>query len=87
MMGTVGAAFSYEDGIAGPRLIKKLSKDFEKLQLLGGIMDGKVMSVAQMKEIAGLPSKQELLAKFAPSTLQGFYELSTFGIFICCQQY
>ena len=76
MMGTVGAAFSYEDSIAGPRLIKKLSKDFDKLQLLGGIMEGKVMTVAQMKEIAGLPSKQELLAKFVGlmrAPLQGFY--------------
>lgn len=76
MMGTVGAAFSFEDGIAGPRLIKKLTKDFEKLQLLGGIMDGKVMTVAEMKEIAGLPSKQELLAKFVGlmrAPLQGFY--------------
>lgn len=76
MMGTVGAAFSYEDSVAGPRLIKKLMKDFEKLQLLGGIMEGKVMTVAQMKEIAGLPSKQELLAKFVGlmrAPLQGFY--------------
>lgn len=76
MMGTVGAAFSYEDSIAGPRLLKKLGKDFEKLQLLGGIMEGKVMTVAQMKEIAGLPSKQELLAKFVGlmrAPLQGFY--------------
>lgn len=76
MEGTVGAAFSYEDSIAGPRLLKKLGKDFEKLQLMGGIMEGKVMTVAQMKEIAGLPSKQELLAKFVGlmrAPLQGFY--------------
>jgi large subunit ribosomal protein L10 len=76
--GTVGAAFSYEDSIAGPRLIKKFGKDkdFEKLKLMGGIMEGKVMSIAQMKEIAGLPSKQELLAKFIGllrSPLQSFY--------------
>ncbi|QQR54744.1 50S ribosomal protein L10 [Candidatus Peregrinibacteria bacterium] len=76
MEGTVGAAFSYEDSVAGPRLLKKLGKDFEKLQLMGGIMEGKVMTVAQMKEIAGLPSKQELLAKFVGlmrAPLQGFY--------------
>lgn len=76
MEGTVAAAFSYEDSVAGPRLIKKYSKDFEKLKLMGGIMEGKVLTITQMKEVAGLPSKQELLAKFIGllrSPLQSFY--------------
>ena len=59
--GTIGAAFSYEDGIAGPRIIKKMGKDIEVLKLMGGIMEGQVLSIAQMKEMADLPSKQELL--------------------------
>jgi large subunit ribosomal protein L10 len=76
MMGTVGAAFSYEDGIAGPRIIKKMGKEVEVLKLMGGIMEGQVLSVAQMKEIADLPSKQELLAKVVGlmrAPLQNFY--------------
>ncbi|MFA6023762.1 MAG: 50S ribosomal protein L10 [Candidatus Gracilibacteria bacterium] len=76
MMGTVGAAFSYEDGIAGPRIIKKMGKEVEALKLMGGIMEGQVLSVAQMKEIADLPSKQELLAKVVGlmrAPLQNFY--------------
>lgn len=74
--GTVGAAFSYEDAIAGPRLIKKMGKEFENLKLMGGIMDGQVMSIAQMKEIADLPSREELLAKLVGlmrAPLQNFY--------------
>jgi len=74
--GTVGAAFSYEDGIAGPRIIKKMGKDVDVLKLMGGIMEGQVLSVAQMKEIADLPSKQELLAKLVGlmrAPLQNFY--------------
>ncbi len=76
MTGTVGAAFSYEDGIAGPRIIKKMGKEVEVLKLMGGIMEGQVLSIAQMKEIADLPSKQELLAKFVGlmrAPLQNFY--------------
>jgi large subunit ribosomal protein L10 len=74
--GTVGAAFSFEDSVAGPRIIKKMSKTFEALHLMGGIMEGKVMTIAQMKEIADLPSKEELLAKFVGlmrAPLQSFY--------------
>lgn len=74
--GTIGAAFSYEDGIAGPRIIKKMGKEVEVLKLMGGIMEGQVLSIAQMKEIADLPSKQELLAKLVGlmrAPLQNFY--------------
>ena len=74
--GTVGAAFSYEDSVAGPRIIKKMGKEVEALKLMGGIMEGQVLSISQMKEIADLPSKEELLAKFVGllrAPLQNFY--------------
>lgn len=85
--GTVGAAFSFEDGIAGPRIIKKMGKDVAVLKLLGGIMEGQVLSISQMKEIADLPSKQELLAKFVGlmrAPLQNFHGLlrSPLGSFL-----
>lgn len=76
MEGTVGAAFSYEDGIAGPRIIKKMGKEFGHLKLMGGIMDGQVMTISQMRGIADLPSKEELMAKFVGlmrAPLQNFY--------------
>lgn len=64
MEGTVGATFSYNDVVSGPKLIKTTSKKVEVLKLLGGIMDGKVLSSSQMRELADLPSREELLAKF-----------------------
>lgn len=87
LMGTVGAAFSYEDSVAGPRIIKKTSKEVEVLKLMGGVMEGQVLSIAQMKEIADLPSKEELLAKFVGllrSPLQNFYGIlrSPLGAFL-----
>jgi large subunit ribosomal protein L10 len=74
--GTVGAAFSYEDAISGPKMIKTTSKTIEVVKLLGGIMEGKVLSVSEMGELADLPSKDELLAKFAGmmrAPLYGFH--------------
>ncbi len=68
--GTVGAAFSFEDVVAGAKLIKAAGKKNDAVKLLGGVMDGKVLSVQQTKELATLPSKEELLAKFV-GMLQG----------------
>lgn len=76
--GTVGAAFSYEDSVSGPRLLKKIGKELQALKLLGGVMEGQVLSVDQMKVIAELPSREELLAKFVGllrAPLQNFYGL------------
>jgi len=74
--GTVGAAFSYDDVVSGPRMLKTTSKKIEVVKLLGGIMDGKILSIQEMGELADLPSREELLAKFAGmmrSPLQSFY--------------
>jgi large subunit ribosomal protein L10 len=65
MEGTVGAAFSFDDVVAGPKLLKKTAKaEKDIVKLLGGVMDGKVMTITQMNELADLPSKETLLAQF-----------------------
>ena len=62
--GTVGAAFSYEDMVSGPKVLKATSKKHEVVQLLGGVMEGQVLTTSEMKELADLPSRDALLAKF-----------------------
>lgn len=74
--GTVGAAFSYEDAVSGPKMLKNTSKKVTVVKLLGGIMDGKVLSIQEMGELADLPTREELLAKFVgmiSAPLQNFY--------------
>lgn len=76
MEGTVGAAFSYEDAVSGPKVFKDTSKKIEVVKLMGGVMDGKVLTITQMQELADLPSKEELLAKFVgmmQGPLRGFH--------------
>ncbi len=70
MEGTVGAAFSFEDVVSGPKLLKASSKKVPVVKLMGGVMEGKILSIIEMKELAELPSKEELLAKFM-SMMQG----------------
>lgn len=62
--GTVGAIFSNEDMVSGPKIMKETAKEIEVVKLLGGVMDGKVLTITQMGELASLPSKEALLAKF-----------------------
>ena len=74
--GTVGAAFSYEDAVSGPKMLKTTGKKIEVVKLLGGVMEGKVLSIQEMGELADLASREELLAKFVGmmrSPLQSFY--------------
>ena len=76
MVGPIAAAFSYEDEIAPARVLYQFSKENETLELVGGIVGGAVMNKAQAKQLATLPSKQELLAKLVGSMkapISGFH--------------
>ena len=64
MPGTIAAIFSYGDQVSGPKIVTKFAKKIEVLKLVGGVMDGKTLSMKDVKALADLPSKEELLAKF-----------------------
>ncbi len=67
MNGPVGATLSYTDELAGLKVLFKFSKENEKLKLLGGIIEGKVVGPDEVKVYAKLPGREELLAKFIGS--------------------
>lgn len=74
--GPVSAAFTYSDVIAPARLLHQFSKDNENLVLLGGLMEGKLLSKAEAKQLALLPSRETLLAKLVGSMkapISGFH--------------
>lgn len=76
LAGPVGAAFSMEDDIAAAKLIYEIGKKNQNLKLRGAIFEGKVLSVAQTKQLAMLPSREELISKFIyviKSPIQGFH--------------
>lgn len=76
MEGAVAVAVGYDDPIAPARLLKGLMKTYEKLALLGGLFDGKVLSKSDALAYASLPSKEELLAKLVyvlKSPIQGLH--------------
>jgi large subunit ribosomal protein L10 len=67
MEGPVAATFSYVDELSGLQVLFKFSKENENLKLLGGIIDGKAVGVAEIAQLAKLPSKNELYAKLLGS--------------------
>ena len=67
MAGPVAAVFGYDDIIIPAKTLHGFSKEAEQIALLGGLVDGKVVNKMQAKQLATLPSREELLAKLVGS--------------------
>ena len=66
--GQVAVIFGYEDEITPVKALDKFIKEKkEKMEFLGGILEGKFIDAGQVKQLAGLPSKQELYAQIVGS--------------------
>ena len=64
LSGQIGIAYAGDDPTAPAKVIKDFSKDNECLEVVGLYFDGQLYSPDKYKEIANLPSKEELLTKF-----------------------
>lgn len=63
MDGQIAAVFSNIDEIAAAKIIDKFAKTNEHIKMLGGTLGTQVMNDAEVKALAKVPSKEELLAK------------------------
>ena len=70
LVGPTAIAFSYEDPVAGPRVLKKLAEEYEALGLKGGILGDKFLADADITALSKLPSKEVLLGQLL-SVLNG----------------
>ncbi len=73
--GPIGVAFGFDDEIVAAQKMSEFAKKFEGVTLMGGIFEGKVVDAALVKQLASIPSRNELIAKFMGSLmapLQGF---------------
>lgn len=68
--GQTGVVFSYEDEVGGIKKVVEFAKTAEKPEIKIGWMAGKLLSLEEIKAIAKLPSKLELIATLI-SRLQG----------------
>ncbi|MFY9443440.1 MAG: 50S ribosomal protein L10, partial [Bacillota bacterium] len=60
--GPLAIAFGYEDPVAPAKVIASFVKEYKKLEVKAGILDGRVIDAAAVKALADLPGKEQLLA-------------------------
>lgn len=64
----IAVATAGEDEVAISKLIYQFAKDHsEKIKIFAGILEKKIVSVDLINQLAQLPSREELLAKFVGS--------------------
>ena len=61
------SAFSNEDATAGARILNKSIKQYKKMAFKGAVVEGQVYDAKQVEELADIPSREELIARFMGS--------------------
>ncbi len=65
LKGPSAFVFAGEDVAAAAKVVKEFAKANETLEIKGGLMDGAILSVAEVEAIASLPTREELYAQIA----------------------
>ncbi len=69
-------AISFDDPIAPAKVLKEYAEKIETFELRGGILDGKVIDKATVKELADIPPKEVLIGKLLGSIQGPLYGLA-----------
>lgn len=67
LAGSNAIAFGYEDPVVPAKVIKDFIKTYKKLEFKSGVVEGQYCNLDQIKDIADLPSREVLIAKFLGS--------------------
>ena len=63
LKGTNSIAYTETDPVALAKALTKIAKDVPAFQFRSGVVEGKVISIAEIKQLAEMPSKEELISK------------------------
>ena len=61
--GPNAVALSFDDPVAPAKVLTEFIKDNKKLEIRVGVMDGKVLSPNDIKDLSALPAREVLLAQ------------------------
>lgn len=61
--GSILVAVSYTDEVSAAKLLKDLAKEKDTIKMLAGVLEGKFVSQEEVKRLADLPSKEQLLGQ------------------------
>lgn len=62
LVGPTAIAFSDEDVVAPAKILNNFAKDHDALEIKGGVIEGNVASLEQIKELADLPNYEGLVS-------------------------
>ena len=65
--GPTALAVSEEDAVAPAKVMAEFAKENEKLEIKSGFMDGSVMTLDEVKQLAATPNRETLMAKMLGS--------------------
>ncbi|MCR4314425.1 MAG: 50S ribosomal protein L10 [Candidatus Uhrbacteria bacterium] len=65
--GSILTTIGFDDEVAAAKLMAEFAKDRETIQIVGGILEGKFVGTAVIKQLSSLPSREALLAKLVGS--------------------
>ena len=63
LKGTNSIAYTRADPVALAKALTKVAKDVPAFQFRSGVVEGKVISIAEILQLANMPSKEELISK------------------------
>lgn len=75
LKGPSAVAFGYDDPVGAAKVTAEFAKKNNKLEIKAGIVDGKVIDIAEVNRLASLPSREVLLAQVLyglNAPIQGF---------------
>jgi large subunit ribosomal protein L10 len=63
MEGQIAVSLSNADEVSAAKIIDKFAKTNQNIKMLGGVLGSQVMNENEVKALAKIPSKEELLSK------------------------
>ena len=76
LKGPTAIAISTTDEVAPSKILAKYAKEFKNLELKGGVVEGNIIDLEGVNELASTPSREELLAKLIGSLQSPLYGLA-----------
>lgn len=65
LIGPTAVAFGFEDAVAPAKVLVDFTKKLKKTQIKTGILEGKLIGIDNVKSLAALPSRDQLLGMLA----------------------
>lgn len=62
LTGPTAIAFSYDDVVAPAKILNDFAKDHKALEIKAGVLEGRVVGLDEVKELATLPSREGLIS-------------------------